>query len=465
MRRAIWVISVFLLSACDPGVFNDLSDGASTRALSAPDGFGNGTFGLRLASVEAPFGAGIEATRFAAVGGAGSGFAVYGLWTGATLDLGLKADGCNDLGDLCPPDFGADVAGVHSWDGQGACFAFTAPADAETRVVCENSNGGTIIRDAALVDEELGRSIAGVPVADHPVGVALLGAPGANAKAGALYRLEDGGFTHTPVPLPASLTLGAGDRFGDAIATAVVPADSTVTALADAVLVAVTASGTDTVYVLAVGDDGGGVASELLACIGGSEGFGAALAFGDLTGEGDPELVIGEAADAAGRSETVSIFPLASLTGEAGCGVAPAPAEEIVACPADLEVDCAGSGFGGALAIGDVDADAVGDLLIGAPNATVGGEPKAGAAFLLSGSLSGLAGVGEARDVLVDSDPEANARLGAAVTMVGSHIGVSAVERSEPVVSAPGAGSLFVFLCSELETIASLSDSRCLELD
>ncbi len=461
MRRALFLACLSLFVGCDPGVFGDLESGASTHVLDSPGGFREGAFGLRIASIRAPFGTGIEATRVAAAGGTGSGFGIYSMWTGAMLDMGLKAEGCDDPADNCPVSFGTDVAGIPSWNGDGACFVFTAPdavGGPETRVICEGSSGGSVIKDAAVpVADELGRSVAGIPVANDPVGVAFIGAPGASAQAGALYRLTDFAPTHTPVALPASIALAAGDRFGDAMAAGVDPATSDV-------LLAVTASGADRVYVLALRDEPAGLGVDLLACLDGGEGFGGALAFGDLTGEGDPELVVGEAADAVGRTDTVAVFALADLTGEAGCGIAPAPPVTTVTCPTGLGVECAGSGFGSSLAIGDVDADAVGDLLIGAPGATVEGEPNAGAAFLLSGSMAGLSTLGETKDVLVDSDPETNARLGTAVAMVGSHIGISAMERTEPVASVPGEGKLFYFLCSELETIASLADSRCLEL-
>ncbi len=445
-----------LAVACDPGVFEELESDAPTRVFGSIAGFEDGTFGARLASARGTFAGGVAGTRVAVTGGAGSPFAVYSMWTGTAPELGLRADGCDHADDGCPATFGAGVAGLPAFAGQGLCFAITSPGSAETRVHCEGETESSVIVGPALPADELGHSIAGVPEAGHPAGVAFLGAPGAASGAGALYRLVDAGGTHTPVALPGGVVLAPGDRFGDAMAAAVVGTD---------VLLAVTASGSDRVYVLEVGDDGGGVAAELLACLDGPEGFGAALAFGDLTGEGDVELVVGEALGAAGRADAVQVFALADLAGEAGCGVVAAPAPTVVTCPDDLGVTCAGSGFGSAVAVGDVDGDMVGDLLVGAPLATVDGATEAGAAFLLAGTMDGVASVGDERDVLVDSDPEAGARLGAAVATIGSHLGVTAPERDEPVASAPGEGKLYFFLCSELETIASLADSRCLELD
>jgi hypothetical protein len=467
MRSTLFIACMAFIAGCSPGVFSDIESDAPTRVLGASEGFRAGTFGSRLASVQAPFAGGIDASRVAAVGGPGSPFAVYGMWTAMAPDIALRWDGCDDPTE-CPASFGADVTGIPAFDGNGACFVFTSPDTAETRVLCEGEEGVTLLPNPSLADEEIGRSVAGVPEANNPVGVAFFGAPGASSGAGALYRLADAGTAHSPVTLPASLTLAAGDRFGSVMAADLVPAGVTITALTDAVVLAVTATGADRVYVLAVGGDGVGISAELLACLDGGEGFGGALAFGDSTGEGDPELFVGEALTAAGRTDAVFAYSLTSLTAEAGCASEDQgddPPMETIACPVGLDVDCASSGFGSSIAIGDVDGDAVGDLLVGAPTAVVGGELDAGAAFLLSGSMEGLSAIGESSDVLVDSDPEAGARLGAAVAMVGSHLGVSAMERAEPVASAPGQGQLFFFLCSDLEIVASLADSRCLELD
>src|SRR5690606_20593660 len=209
--------------------------------------------------------------------------------------------------------------------------------------------------------------------------------------------------------------------------------------------------------------------SELLGCVDGPAGFGGALALGDLTGEGEPELVVGQSLGAPGRADAASIFPLAGFVAGAGCAArddSDDPAGETLACPDELGVSCAGSGFGSALAIGDVNADMLGDLLVGAPLATLGDAEGAGAAFLFAGELGGVASaISDEYTLLVDSQPNAGAHVGTAVAMAVSHLGVSAPTRTEPVVSAPGERKLLVFLCTELEEIARLADQRRLELD
>jgi hypothetical protein len=467
MRRSLCALLLALMG-CDPRVFNDLKDDAPTRVFSAPDAFADGTYGVRLATTHGTVGSSavVEVSRVAVTGGEGQPYAVYSVWSDGEPVFETRGKECDDPGD-CPASTGADIAGIPEWAGAGACFVVTSPELGATRVACEGQDTIVFAPSAGREGEELGRSIAGVPAAGHPVGVAILGAPGARSLAGGLYRLEDGAGDHTAIELPPELTLAPGDRFGDQVAVGLLPDGAS--PLADAVLVAVTASGSDRVYLLVVGNDGAGVASELAGCVRGGDGFGATLAIGDLTGDGEPELVVGQALDAPDRPDTLRIFHWGDLQLEACLSDDPAddPAGEEVRCPADLGLECRGSGFGASAAIGDVNADGVGDLLVGAPNATVDGKAGAGAAYLLSGSLGGVEQSVSQVDVavLVDSHPEENAHVGYDVAMARSHLGLSAPERDEPVASAPGAGKLFLFLCSDLEDLANLADARCLELD
>jgi hypothetical protein len=466
--RFILCALILALAGCNPGVFKDLEDEAPTRVFTPPDEFAPRTFGVHLAATRGSVGVGtlVDASRVAAVGGEGQPFAIYSVWTGTEPDFAVNDSGCKDPGD-CPQSTGADVAGIPEWAGSGACFVVTSPGLAETRIVCDGQDQLIFHPADDHAGEELGRSVAGIPVEGSPLGVAILGAPGAREMSGALYRLENGASTHTEITLPPELALAPGDRFGENVAVGLLSPDAST--LADAVLVAVTAQGSHRVYLFAVGnDDAAGVTAELLGCASGGEGFGAALAIGDLTGDGDPEIVIGEALEASGRSDALQVFHRTAFKPDACLSADPSddPVGETVPCPADLGLECAGSGFGASVAIGDVNADGVGDLLVGAPNSTAGNKANAGAAYLLSGNMGGVDQSVSQVDValLVDSRPEAGARVGFDVVMARSHLGVSAPERDEPVASAPGAAKLFLFLCSDLEDLANLADARCLEL-
>src|SRR5690606_14544318 len=164
--------------------------------------------------------------------------------------------------------------------------------------------------DETLADAELGHSVAGVSVAGSAVGVAILGAPGEDGGAGALYRLEDGAAVHTRIALPVDVILRAGDRLGTQLATFALLTDTAATSLVAPILVAATAEGRDRVFLIALGGDNG-EESELLGCVDGAPGFGGALALGDLTGDGEPELVVGQSAGAANRADAAHVYSLA----------------------------------------------------------------------------------------------------------------------------------------------------------
>jgi hypothetical protein len=198
------------------------------------------------------------------------------------------------------------------------------------------------------------------------------------------------------------------------------------------------------------------------ACIdapGGAAGFGQQLALGDINDDGVPELFVGSAP--SDSAERVWLYRGAGL-GDAAEAGSPCPGWGVSAveleCPGDARgVTCGDSAFGSALAIGNVDGDRYNDLLVGAPNATVGKTKEAGAVWLFPG------GPDSARDGGLDVDrattlfaaEKKQARLGSSVAALHTK------DRDEPVAGAPGEDRVYTFMCSPLEDDVS-KESRCL---
>jgi hypothetical protein len=100
--------------------------------------------------------------------------------------------------------------------------------------------------------------------------------------------------------------------------------------------------------------------------------FGAALAVGDLNGDGTKDLIVGAPGEGTGRVHVFFGGPGFDPTDPSATIHAPRPNEE----------------FGWVLATGDVDGDGIDDLVIGAAEASPLGRSGAGEVFVLLGSAS-----------------------------------------------------------------------------
>jgi hypothetical protein len=116
--------------------------------------------------------------------------------------------------------------------------------------------------------------------------------------------------------------------------------------------------------------------------------FGAALATGDVDGDGFADLVVGAPFEDVGG--TVDAGAVSVLYGSAG-GLTSSDAQTFVQVGGAVE---AGDQFGAALGAGDFDHDGASDVAAGAPFEDVGTVPDAGAVGVLYGSAGGLTTTG-----------------------------------------------------------------------
>jgi hypothetical protein len=456
--RVLSLVLVVVFAGCLPGEIDELSGQASTRVVRPSSAFEVPGFGSVVAGVSGNQEDGTPVSRLAVTGGEGTPFALYEVENGSSFDLRNELfSGCATRASGCDVDFGASAVGLPSFDSGRLCVAFGAPGGlGALNVVCESL--GPIVRRVqgpiAGSNTELGRALAALP-ASRSWGVAIAGAPGVNE----LYVL-DAAATLYALPTPEPL-LSPARRLGEALAVAALP-DALSGGLSDAVLVAAWQPGLARLALLSVGGDAaaGGLSSRLLGCVDALSGD-VSVAVGDVTGDGVPVVFFSDAqGPSALTHSSVQQLSLADLAPENGCGLtanSDDPPTTRLSCP-DLDSGVTCAGFGETLALGDLDADGDQDLLVGAPDSDVDGVAAAGAVFVFPATPSGFDEVH--RSVLVDSHPDSNARLGAALSTVKT--GLTSTPRDEPVVGAPGANRVFVFLCSGIPGDSADAMARCL---
>jgi hypothetical protein len=187
------------------------------------------------------------------------------------------------------------------------------------------------------------------------------------------------------------------------------------------------------------------------ACIESPEGklsdFGARVVMGDIDHDGKPELFIGsDPTDEEARGQAgLYMYQGSGLPAAAGGDSCPAwnDTPRRVECPNGAGgVSCADAGFGASIAVGDIDGDERGDLIVGAPFASVDGVAEAGAVFIIPSTERGL----DSDRAIALTAPAPRARFGWSVAALRTE------GRDEPVVGAPGSATAYVFMCTQLES-------------
>ena len=465
-KLALPIAAAILITACNPTEFDSLRGGASVVSFApggneSRAGHGNviATYAVDLGAAGAPR----PVSRFAASGGADSAFYVYPAFDASGDAMGRLRpafgdslfQGCTGEERACGAGRSASLAAFPAWLSiepgigmQRGCVAAPSTALGFLAIRCETRSG---VAEGLMAagGVQFGASAVGLP-AGTTMGVALFGAPADCGMRGGLYVLPMGS---SPMPIGLdALALSASTRLGTSIAAFGLASDQVLVAMSGAPEPASGAvvDGTRTVAFFVLSDNGmGGIDVSPHGCMRDEAvGFGHALAIGDLDDDGMPEIAVGrgirdEPNEAAGP---VEIYSFASLSAGQTCIDAEPTPTTTLECPDSADMPCAGAQFGSALAIGDVNADGVGDLVVGAPRGTVNGLAEVGTVHVFAGESGSLGDLDAVHATLTHSAIESSMHIGSALGLV------DAGDRMEIVAGAPGtnAQEALVFLCSGL---------------
>jgi hypothetical protein len=435
-----------LTAACSWGRFDELEDDAPVVLLKKPKQVSSG-FGSSLAASPE----GERALVF--VGGA------PGRATGALFDLGseqspkrdaIGTDYCSSGGDAAcflaaaPAALGAATPPNDALAPQ--CFAVgvgTAGDRSPTGVIveCEHEDGERVGYSLAAPQafvEDLERAIDQqdpelVVMAAGTESPRALAVGSAERRSAWFYTTADGGAEPQELVPPGDPEAD----YGATIAVLDLEAER---------LLAVGAPEAGRVHLFAAGE-----APRYVGCLGGTPGFGRAMASGAVSrGDASPELVIAD-----GRE--VRVFAGAALLELEADGTdcsLDALSEGALLASLECEVSgdasgCGAGDFGAAMAVGDFDGDGDGEVAVGVPGMTVRSVRRSGAVLVYD-----VEGNGDPAELRFISSAETDDRLGSALAaprIEGRHL---------LVASAPGGGKTALLYCLDMLP-DSLAGARC----
>ncbi|HMJ10120.1 MAG TPA: hypothetical protein VK524_01880 [Polyangiaceae bacterium] len=190
----------------------------------------------------------------------------------------------------------------------------------------------------------------------------------------------------------------------------------------------------------------------LVGCLGTVPGLGRALSTGRINADDQDDLVISDATN-------VSVFDGARLgqldfTSSSECSIGSLPQGALLAsftCGSTGDLSgCANSDFGASLAIGDLDGDGDGEVVVGAPHMTARDSEEGGAVLVYDVEGANPHALGDAKFL---ASAEEGDQLGSSVAT--PRIG----DRHIIAAGAPGGGKTALFYCSGLR--GARGGSRC----
>ncbi len=459
MRSAVLMVLLGLPSlGCSWSRFDDVTENAPIVLLNRPKDLSNG-FGTSLAAARAkdPVTGKEEVTLL--VGGAAlaSGGAEFALGTGDSPSLEARDTGhCLGADTAC--FFSSTPVALAQAQGPGSkidlCFvdgAGIASGDQGLVVRCTNDVEYALPVPAA-VDEFLDFSIKSVQptpfrfAADRGPNPALF-ATALEQTAVWYYPPLSQKFVSIPSPV------GSRGRWEEGVERSL--AVARVGESARLLAVGEPKAGTVRLFTTE-----GSAQPSYVGCLGGTSGFGRTFAAGPIVaGDDDDELVIAD-------DTRVFVFDAAKLaslppTENTDCSLGALPEGTLVTsfgCGATKNISgCDASEFGAALAVGDLDGDGDGEVVVGAPNMTVRHTERAGALIIYDvdpPSATNPRALHDFLDIAFLSSAEQDDQLGRSIALpdLGTH--------QLLVAGAPGGGKAALFYCPSFLP-AELAGGRC----